>query len=211
MRASERLRRLVLAGLAVGWALGGLTAAFAQSGDDTQSRLRGALRQATERVRQLEDENATLQAKQAELERGSLAATQKAAQAEKGLQALRGQASSAQTALQRTTDEDKAALAKWQAAYKEASDTAKARDGDAKRMEAALVALREQNRLAEEKNAKLYKLGQELIELYDQKKILDVVGAGEPVTKLKRAEYENVIQDYEDRLRDSRITHPAPQ
>ena len=85
MRASERLRRYVLAGLAVGWALGGLNAAFAQSADDPQSRLRAALRQATERVRQLEDENATLQAKQAELERGSLAATQKAAQAEKGL------------------------------------------------------------------------------------------------------------------------------
>ena len=210
MHASERLRRFAIAGLAAGWALGGMGAAFAQSEDDPQARLRGALRQATVRIRQLEDENATLQAKQAELERGSLAATQKAAQAEEGLQALRGQASSAQTALQRAADEQKESLTKWEAAYKEAADKAKMRDGDAKRMEAALVALREQNRLAEDKNAKLYKLGQELIDLYEQKKILDVVGAGEPVTKLKRAEYENVIQDYEDRLRDSRITHPAP-
>jgi colicin import membrane protein len=211
MRASDRLRRLCIAGLAACWALGGIAAALAQTDADPQARLRAALREATVRVRQLEDENATLQAKQAELERGNLAATQKAAQAEKGLQALRGQSTAAQTALQRSADEQKESLAKWEAAYKEAADTAKARDADAKRMEAALVALREQNRLAEEKNAKLYKLGQELLDLYDQKKILDVVGVGEPVTKLKRVEYENVIQDYEDRLRGSRITHPAPQ
>jgi chromosome segregation ATPase len=211
MRASDRLRRLCIVGLAACWAFGFIAAAFAQADADPQARLRAALRDATVRVRQLEDENANLQAKQAELERGNLSASQKAVQAEKGLQAFRGQATSAQAALQRAADEQKEAIAKWQTAYKEAADTAKARDADAKRMEAALVALREQNRLAEEKNAKLYKLGQELLDLYDQKKILDIVGVGEPVTKLKRAEYESVIQDYEDRLRDSRITHPAPQ
>jgi len=211
MRVSEQFRRFVLAGLAACCAFGVIAAAFAQGEDDPQARLRAALRQATVRIRQLEDENANLQAKQAELERGNVAATQKAAQAEKGLQALRGQATSTQTALQRAADEQKQSLAKWESAYQEAAGTAKARDADAKRMEAALVALREKNRLAEEKNAKLYKLGQELLDLYDQKKILDVVGVGEPVTKLKRVEYENVIQDYEDRLRGSRIIHPAPQ
>ena len=212
MRASERFRRFVLlAALAAasGCVLAGAT--FAQPAEDPQARLRAALREATVRIRQLEDENATLQAKQAELQRNGQAASQKASEAEKGLQALRGRQASDLAALQRATDAQKETLDKWQAAYKEAASTALARDGDAKRMEAALVALREQNRLTEEKNTKLYQLGRELLDLYEHKSVLDMVGTAEPVTKLKRVEYENVVQDYEDRLRDSRVTHPAAQ
>jgi len=207
MRASDRLRTMALAALACCAAAG---FAAAQS-DDPLARLRAALRDATVRVRQLEDENANLLAKQAELERGRLAATQKAAEAEKGLSALRGQASSSKEELERTTQASKETLAKWEAAYKEAAATAQARDADAKRMEAALTALREQNRSAEEKNAKLYQLGGELLDLYEHKSVLDIAGAGEPFTKLKRVEDENVVQEYEDKLRDNHVTHPAPR
>jgi colicin import membrane protein len=211
MRASRRFRHFAVAAVVAGGAIAAIAGAWAQPNEDPQARLRSALREATVRVRQLEDENATLLAKQAELERDHQALSQKAATSEKGLQALRGQAASGQAALQRTADAQKESLAKWEAAYKEAASTAQARDADAKRMEAALVVLREQNRLAEEKNAKLYQLGQELLDLYQNKKVLDVLGAGEPVTKLKRVEYENVVQDYEDKLRDSHMTHPAPR
>lgn len=207
MRASDRFRAFAMAAALIGAASG---VATAQS-DNPQARLRGALREATVRIRQLEDENATLLAKQAELDRDKQAATQKAAAAEKGLQSLRGQATSSKQELERAAQTSQESLAKWQASYKEAAATAQARDGDAKRMEAALVALREQNRLAEEKNAKLYQLGQELLDLYQHKSVFDAVGAGEPVTKLKRVEYENVVQEYEDKLRDSRVTHPAPR
>ena len=212
MRASEGLRRFVLLAAfaaASGCVLAGAT--LAQPAEDPQARLRAALREATVRIRQLEDENATLQAKQAELERNGQAASQKASEAEKGLQALRGRQASDLAALQRATDAQKETLDKWQAAYKEAAATAQARDGDAKRMEAALVALREQNRLTEEKNTKLYQLGRELLDLYEHKSVLDMVSTAEPVTKLKRVEYENVVQDYEDRLRDSQVTRPAAQ
>ena len=208
MRASDRLRRLAVAA-AAGCVMAGT--AFAQSSDDPQARLRAALREATVRIRQLEVENATLQAKQAELQRGSQAAGQKASEAEKGLQALRGRQAAELAALQKATEGQKETLDKWQTAYKEAASTAQARDADAKRMEAALTALRQQNRLTEEKNTKLYQLGRELLDLYENKSVLDVVGTAEPVTKLKRVEYENVVQDYEDKLRDSQVTHPAAQ
>ena len=207
MRASERFRKWILVIIA-GCALAG--SALAQQQEDPQARLRAALRDATVRIRQLEDENATLQAKQAEFDRDRQSATQKAAAAEKELQGLRGRAVSDQAALQRATDADKESLAKWEAAYKDAAATAQARDADAKRMEAALVALREKNRLTEEKNAKLYRLGQELLDLYQHKTLLDALG-DEPVTKLKRVEYENVVQEYEDKLRDSQVTYPAAQ
>lgn len=206
MRASRHILALIV--LASCAATG---TALAQGGDDPTARLRAALRQATVQVRQLEDQNALLQAKQAELERGRQAAEQKAAAAEKELKALRGKGSADVTALQRAADAQKDNVAKWENAYKEAATTAKARDADAKNMQTALVGLRERARLAEEKNEKLYKLGQELLELYDKKSVLDVVGSAEPVTKLKRVEYENVVQDYEDKLRESRVAHPEPR
>ena len=207
MRTSDRLRQMIWAAVA-GCLLAG--SASAQQAEDPQARLRAALRDATVRIRQLEDENATLQAKQAEFDRDRQAATQKASAAEKELQGLRSRASSDQAALQRATDADKESLAKWEAAYKDAAATAQARDADAKHMEAALVALREKSRLTEEKNAKLYQLGQELLDLYQHKSALDAL-ADESVTKLKRVEYENVVQDYEDKLRDSQVAHPAAQ
>ena len=207
MRASDRFRQIALAVVATSIVAGG---AWAQQQEDPQARLRAALRDATVRIRQLEDENATLQAKQAEFDRDRQANAQKASAAEKELQTLRARAASDQAALQSETDAQKQNLAKWEAAYKEAATTAQTRDADAKRMEAALVALREKNRLTEEKNTKLYQLGQELLDLYQHKSMLDVLG-DEPVTKLKRVEYENVVQDYEDKLRDSHVTYPAAQ
>src|SRR6185312_4115810 len=172
MRASEHFRQIMLAVVAGSVIAGG---AWAQQQEDPQARLRAALRDATIRIRQLEDENATLQAKQAVFDRDRQANTQKASTAEKELQALRARAASDQAAQQSEADAQKQNLAKWEAAYKEAASTAQTRDADAKRMEAALVALREKNRLTEEKNTKLYQLGQELIDLYQHKSMLDVL------------------------------------
>src|SRR5690349_20698640 len=167
MRASRNVGILALACCL----LSGLAAA--QNSDDGTTRLRAALRQSTLRVRELEDQNATLQAKQAEFDRDRLALTQKAAQNEKSLEALRSQSSASHAALQKDAEDERAVRAKWEAAYKDAAETARARDSDAKRFEAALTALREQNRATEQKNAELYKLGQELLSLYENKKLFD--------------------------------------
>ena len=211
MRGSRAVGISLAVAAAVWCLLAGLQFAAAQPKEDPSARLRAALREATVRVRELEDQNATLLAKQSAIDRDQTNFSQKAAQGEKALQALRAQSRSAESSLQKELDDQKAKQAKWEAAYREAAETARTRDADAKRFEAALTALREQNRLAEEKNTTLYKLGQELLELYDNKHVLDVVGAGEPVTKLKRVEYENVVQGYDDKLRASHIVHPAAQ
>ncbi len=184
--------------------------AMAQS-DDPQARLRAALPQATSQLRDLEDQNATLLAKQAEAERARLALTQKLAEDEKALAAARGAAQNGQAAAQRAAEAQTESVKKWEDAYKMAADTARARDGDAKRLDAALAALREQTRLAEEKNAALYKLAEELLDLYEHKDALDSIAASEPVTKLKRVELENLMQDYEDKVRANHVVHPAPQ
>ena len=67
--------------------------------DDPETRLRAALKTATMRIRELEDQNATLTAKQAEAERDRLTFTAKAAAADKELAELRQQGAADKTAL----------------------------------------------------------------------------------------------------------------
>jgi len=204
MRGSRWLH-LVMFGLAICSAGGS-----AYGEDDSQSRLRATLRQVTIQMRDLEDQNATLSAKQAEMDRERQSMTQKLQADEKELVALRGQVQSGRELIDRAQAARAEDRAKWEAAYKDAADKARTRDADAKNLADATVKLREQLHAAEDKNEALYKLGQELLDLYDNKGLLTVLGGSEPVTKLKRVEYENLMQDYQDRLRANHIEAPVP-
>jgi chromosome segregation ATPase len=202
-----------------------LPPAAAREGDGAESRLRAALRQAITRLRELEDQNANLEAKQAQAERERQALTEKLDAAQKELDALRQRSDADKAALQRSAaklESTETSLAKWQEAYNQAADVARSRDADAKRLDAeikgleaeakrrdaALVQTRETKRACEAKNAELFKLGNQVLDLYDKKGLWDAIAAGEPVTQLKRVEYENMMQDYEDKLRDNQIVPP---
>jgi chromosome segregation ATPase len=177
--------------------------------DDPQTRLRAALKTATIRIRELEDQNAQLTAKQAAAERDRLDFTQKAAAADKELSELRQQGAADKTALDQASATQKQqgdSIAKWQASYNQAAEAARTRDGDAKRLDAVVGKLRPQVQSCGAKNAELYRIGEEVLGLYDKKDFFDLV-AGEPVTKLKRVELENTMQDYEDKMRDNEIGH----
>ena len=131
---------------------------------------------------------------------------------------LCGQAASAQVAEQLQFEKQNLAmgeaayrdnLAKWESAYKEAADSARTRDGDAKRLDALLVQARGRTQACETKNSELYKLGKEVLDLYDRRDFFSVLAANEPITKLKRVQLDSVIQDYEDKLRASEIARPV--
>jgi hypothetical protein len=192
---------LTLAGAAPAWA----------DKDDPETRLRAALKTATARIRELEDQNAQLTAKQAAADRDKLEFTQKAAAADKELADLRQQTAADKTALDQASATQKQqgdSIAKWQASYNQAAETARGRDADAKRLDTVVGKLRPQVQSCEAKNAELYKIGEEILGLYDKKDFFDLV-AGEPVTKLKRVELENAMQDYEDKMRDNEIGRPV--
>jgi hypothetical protein len=192
--------------------MGGIAgdAALAQDQESPESRLRAALRQTTVQLRDQEDQNATLQAKQAAAERDHLSLQQKLDADEKELAGLRHQVQTGLATSQQAADSATKSLAQWQTAYNDAANIARTRDGDAKRADAELVKLRDQLRQEQQKNQQLYKLGQEILDLYDKKDLGGMLAGAEPVTKLKRVEYENIMQDYEDKLRANQVIQPAP-
>lgn len=207
--AASNMRRAVAFSVLL-LTLAGAVPAWADS-DSPETRLRAALKTATARIRDLEDQNATLTAKQAEAERDKLTFAAKTAADDKELAALRQQGASDKTALDQAAATQKQqgdSIAKWQTSYNQAAEAARTRDGDAKRLDTVLGQMRPRVVSCEAKNAQLYKLGEDILGLYDKKDFLDIV-SGEPVTKLKRVELENTMQDYEDKMRDNMVAQPA--
>jgi len=205
MGASEMPRLLAYALLVL--SLAGAGPAWAADDNGPEARLRAALKSATMRIRELEDQNAQLQAKQAAAERDKLEFTQKAAAADQALEELRKQGEADKAALDQaaaTQRSQGASIAKLQDTYGKTSQALTSRDADAKRLDAVVAKLRPRLQSCETKNAQLYKIGEEVLDLYDKQDIFDLASR-EPITKLKRVEIENAMQDYEDKMRDNKI------
>ena len=203
--AGSEMRRAAAAALALLVLTG--TAPARADDNGPEARLRAALKTATARIRELEDQNAQLQAKQAAAERDRLDFTQKAAAADKELEALHKQGEADKAALDQAAATEKsqgANIAKLQDVYGKTSQALNARDADAKRLDAVVAKLRPQLTSCEAKNAQLYKIGEEVLDLYDKQDVFDLASR-EPVTKIKRVEIENAMQDYEDKMRDNKI------
>jgi hypothetical protein len=220
MRASERRWAFAAALLLVGSQIGlGPAGAQQQQQDGEAARARAALRQATTQLRDLQDQNASLLAKQSEAERDRMEFARKLAEDEKEIAALRLELKNSQGATDKATSQATAQLeaqkedlakseaaymenlAKWQAAYMEASDTARLRDEETKRLDASLVQLRQREQACEGMNGELYKIGNEILALYQNQSLFGVIRGTEPVTRLKRVEFEELIQKYADQLR----------
>ena len=76
-----------------------------------------------------------------------------------------------------------------------------------------LTRVREEVRLKDElielgrtRNAELLKLGREILDRYGRKDFLDLVGGTEPFVQSSRVRLENLVQEYEDKLRAARFT-----
>jgi len=60
--------------------------------------------------------------------------------------------------------------------------------------------------LGRTRNAELFKLGGEILDRYGRKDFFDLVGGSEPFVQSSRVRLENLVQDYEDKLRAARFT-----
>lgn len=178
--------------------------------DDPEERLRAQLRSVTVQLRQLQDQNADLQAKQAEGDRQRLDLTQKLAADEQELNQLRQQDKDNQTALQESSaklqatsaalSSERSALGQSQATVQKETSFAQDRDTEAKRLDAAASDARKQLGSCQAKNEQLIGLGNQILDLYKNKNVFDALIGAEPLTGLKRVAVENQIQDYQDKL-----------
>jgi len=205
-----RTRILTLTALVLGSASSLLAA---DAGSAVEARLRETLKATTAQLHTAEADRAALQAAQAETE-------QKLKDLAEQVKVLLKQASADKAAADKTTENLKArlaqeheeaarlkeALTQAQAAHEKAVNAAHAAEEKNARLAADEGV--EQRQLAElqAKNRALFKLANEILTRYQKFSLGDALAAKEPFVGTTRTQLENLVQDYQDKIRDQRAT-----
>lgn len=193
---------------------------------DLQAKLRDALRAATAQIRALEDEKAALLAKQSQLEsqlqalQGQGSATSgKAVAAEyervfaEREQAYKLAVDEFNQRLQEERDQlirMQDAAQKWKAAHDETAAALRAKEGERQQLAQQAAATNARIERCQAQNQALFAVSNEILDRYRNVGVTDVLAAHEPFLGLKRVELENLMQDYDDRVLDSRFDPNAP-
>ncbi len=181
-----------------------------------EQRVRDTLRTTTQQLGAVEAEKATLLA--AQTERDQRIAALEAQLASASAQAAQDREES-RIALTRLTadgqrkDEEisrlQTTLQKWKAAHSEATTVLRRTEATRSRLSAANITLERTVAERERQNLALYATASEILQRYADFSLGRAIAAREPFTGLARARIEEQIQDYADKIQDSRIK-PAP-
>jgi chromosome segregation ATPase len=100
-------------------------------------------------------------------------------------------------------------LDKWKAAYNQAAGVAKTTEAARVRLDASNIALERTAAARERQNLSLYQTGREILQRYADFSLGRAIVAREPFTGLAKARLEEQVQDYADKLEDSKLK-PVP-
>ncbi len=199
-----------------------LMAALAQPALAQQSnedRLREALKRQTAEFRALQDGQAALQAQIGDLTKQRDALQQQLDQVKAQLAAKpaapaapvvdEAELAKLKEQLEAAHKENaglQAALVKWQAAYKEAAALAQAKDAEAKRLDAALKQTTARLGECRVSNTKLAGIAHDILHLYESQSFRSLLlDSYMPLVAMKRAELENMVQDFDDKIYDTKL------
>ena len=218
---------LALAALA---ATAGVAHAQQAQGASMEERLRAQLRTTTTQLQQAQNELAALKAGQpagkapgaapaaSELEtlKKELAASQAQLASERH---ARGQASAGNAQLreqaQAASEKAGAQIAQFRGAYDELLKMSRASEAERQRLAGEAALQRTALTQCEAKNTQLYAVGQEVLRAYETMDVGSVLASRQPFAAQSRVKYEQIAQQYGDKLYESRfdvraVSAPAP-
>lgn len=189
------------------------TAAHAADQEATvESRLREGFRTVTLQLREAQNQVAALQATQTTNEQKIKELTAKVDALNKQAIDDRNASTNMQAELttkltEQTTVNDglKAALDKWKRAYGELTAFVQKKELERAKLADQVIKLNRQVEDQQIRNIKMYKLGVEVLDRYEKFGLGEAVLAREPFVGATRVKFQNLIQDYQDKLTDSRI------
>jgi len=193
-----------------------LTALTARGADQTgspEARLRDALRNTMVQLRTVSTDRDNLQAQVTDLQSQKDDLTKQVADLTKKIAAQGDADSKAITELKGRVSDQEDSIAKLQQAFeKEKQDHVKAvsvaNDTEAKRAKLAELAIHLQRNIDDQKrkNDEMYRIGMEVLDRYEKFGLGQALFAKEPFVGITRAKFQTLVQDYEDKLTDQRIT-----
>jgi hypothetical protein len=187
-------------------------AGFAAEVSPAEAKLRESLRATMLQLRTAQTEKAAVEAAKAEAE-------QKVAEISEQLDKLTKQATAEKEAADKRVAEliDRVVargnevmqlqsdLAASQKAHKEATALAAKKEGDRAKLQSEKIVLERKVAEQQAKNGAMFKLGNEILDRYAKFGLGTAITAREPFVGLTRVKFQNLIQDYGDKLADHKI------
>lgn len=202
-------------------ALASLTgaSAHAQQSESIEERLRTQLRLTTSQLQAAQNELAALKAGQPESVAGPAAASgevadlkKQLAQAKADLETERRARSRAdagteqlQQQAQDLAERANAQIAQYRSSYDQLLGMARAAESERQRLAADATAQRTAIQQCEAKNQQLYAVGQEILRAYETVDFGDVLSSRQPFAAKARVKYEEIAQQYGDKLYEGRF------
>ena len=184
-----------------------------------ETKLRETLRATMLQLREAQTQRATAEAEKADVEakRAALAeeletlkkkTAENQAESKKAIDDLNGKVAERD----REIGDLRVTLEKWKVEHKKITDIATTKEGQRAKLTEKVITL---NRVVADqrtKNAQMYELGLELLDRYERFGLGDALTAREPFVGVTRVKFQNLMQDYSDKLIDAKIKpEPAPE
>jgi chromosome segregation ATPase len=174
--------------------------------DADTDRLREALRSATAQTRALEDQRTALQAKVAEADREKAAMVAQITAAKAQVKEVEKTHREAVAEFNERLEDRNQTLEKWKGAYEEAATVARAKDAERAKFEGQAASFKASTKSCMAKNVLLTKVGRELLHRYEGVSFGDMVVVNEPLVGARRVQVQNLLQDYDDKLLEQKVT-----
>ena len=217
MTTNNTIRNLMLLGIFL-MIVASAGASEKKGVNPAEQKMRETIRNTMVQLRDANAKLATVQAAQAETEekvkelQGQLEELTKKSSAEKKaanetIDDLKTKLTASELQVNHLTE----SLGKWKLGYAKLADYAKATEG--KRAELASKIILLDRRIADQqvKNAEMYRLGNEVLDRYAQFGLGTAISAREPFVGITKVKFQNLVQDYQNKLTDQTIRHEAPE
>jgi len=191
---------------------------YAQPAQSMEERLRAQLRNTTAQLQQAQNELAALKAGQGspaggasgkdspEALRKALDAAQSQLAAERqAREGLEQSARSSHAQAQVVADKANTQIAQYRSAYDELLKLARNAEAERKRLTDEVGSQRTALAMCQEKNTKLYAVGLEILDAYENMDLAAVIAARQPFAAQSRVKYEQIAQQYGDKLYEGKF------
>ena len=184
----------------------------AADANNPEARLRELLRNTMLQLRTAETERASLQNAQAENEKQKKVLSDQVEALSQQLKTDKETADKTIADLNAKSSRQEAdisqlkeALAKWKESQKQAVDLAAAKETQRAKLAADNILLQRRVDDYHSKNLVLFKVGNEVLDRYEKFGLGDALTAREPFVGLTKVKFQNLVQDYQDKLSDQKI------
>lgn len=184
------------------------SAAWSQEPNAAEARLREGLKNTVLQLRAAEVEKAALQAAQAKageeknaLETQLAAMTKQGTEDQEKMSEMRDELVERANAITRLNE----ALEKWKKAHAEVTAIARKKETERASAVSQNVVLQRKVEDQQRKNAAMFKIGNEILSRYEKFGLGHALTAREPFIGTTRVKLQNLMQEYDDQLRDEKI------